>query len=160
MRKFGPSVVYIVPSVVIGLISLFLGVFLLLKSKVAGIAFFALVFLPLSFILLYLNYRSLFVDDSQLCLKTVLGKKCVSWDKVRSVRVEKLGMRNVLWIDGEDVTLITPLIFSDLKGLKDFLVEKVGEKVSSEGWQRSLIDLLMLYFAMFFLLFVVLIKII
>ncbi len=159
MKRFGTSVIYIVPSIVIGLVSLLLGVLLIFKSKVAGIAFFALVFIPLSFILIYMNYRSLLMDDSQLCLRTIFSKKCLLWDRIKSVRVERLGMRNALWIEADDFTLITPLTFSNLKELRDFLSQKLGNRVSFEGWRRSIVDLVMLYLAMLFLLFVVLIKI-
>ncbi len=160
MKRFKPSFLYIVPSVIIGAISLFLCLALIFKNKTAGLLFLVVVLIPLIFILIFINFRFITIEDEKMCFKTLLTKRCLDFKNIEHVRVQRIGMRNVLWVESKDGSIITPLIFSDIKSLRDTLKEMLGEKVSLDNWRRSTMDLILLYLATVFLIFVVLVKLI
>lgn len=157
MKRYGPSPLYIIPSVVIGAVVLFLTVAFFFKGKIWGVGFALFFALPLFFILLFVNYRFIYLSDSEICVKGLLGKRCFSWDQVELIEVRKLGIRNVLWIQCTDGVSIVPLVFGDLEGIYKSLKEIVPEKVK-DGWKRSQMDILLLYMTAAFLLFTTLSK--
>lgn len=158
MKKFGPSWIFIIPSIVIEVITLFLGIALLFKAKTLGIGFFILVFVPLTFILLFVNYRKIVIHQDKICFHSLFSKKCLSYEKIKNVDLRKIGVRNTLWVEHENGLIITPMVFSKPASLKEAFEEKLGEKVSDENWKYSSLDIALLYLAAIFLVFVVLIR--
>ena len=153
--RFGPSPVYIVPSAVIGLVVIFIDVAFFMKGTGWGVIFSLLFLVPLLFILFYINYKFIEVYDDALCVEGIFGSKCFPWEQIESVEVKRVGMRNVLWIQaGSDVQLV-PLIFKDTEAIRKAISEKIGDRCRGDRWERSSVDLILLYMTAFFLLFVV-----
>ncbi len=155
-KRYGPSPLYIIPSAVIGAVVALLTLAFFAKGKVWGIGFGLLFLVPLTAILLFINFRFLVIKDEDICSRTVFGTRCIPKDQIEKVAVKRLGMRKVLWIQAQDNVMIVPLIFRDIQGLKRSLTEALGNRVDQEGWSRSVIDIALLYLTALFLVAVVL----
>ncbi|BAT71197.1 conserved hypothetical protein [Thermosulfidibacter takaii ABI70S6] len=143
---------------VIGAVVIFLTVAFFLKGKYWGISFGVFFLIPLVFILLFINYRFILLDDKKLCLKSIFGKRCFRWDEIESVETQRLGIRNTLWIRAKDKVLIVPLIFSNLEDLCSRLGERLQDRFKATSLRRSTIDLILLYLTALFLLTITLSK--
>ncbi len=159
MKKFGPDMIYLIPSAVIGAVILLLTVAFFFKGKAWGLIFLFFFALPVVFILTFINFRFLHIHEDKLCVVSIFGKRCFPWDAITQVKTARLGMRNVLWIEAGDSAQIVPLIFSHLQLIKRLMAEKLGDRCESEGWERSHIDLILLYMTAGFLAFIVISKI-
>ncbi len=158
MKRYGPSPLYIIPSVVIGAVVLFLTIAFFFKGRYWGIGFGIFFFIPLILILLFVNYRFILIDQEKLCIKGIFGKRCFKWEDIEDVETKRLGIRNTLWIRTKEHTAIVPMIFSDLKGLREELEARLGERFKADKWHRSPADLLLLYLTALFLLTITLTK--
>ncbi len=153
--RFGPSPIYIVPSVVIGLVVTFIDVAFFMKGIGWGVIFSALFLIPLLFIIFYINYRFIEIYDDALCVEGIFGSRCFPWDQIESVEVKRVGMRNVLWIQTDSDVQLVPIIFKDIEVLRRAISDRLGDKCKGDRWERSSVDLILLYMAALFLLFVV-----
>ncbi len=160
MKRFGPSPLYIIPSVVIWAVVLFLNLAFLQKGRVWGVGFFVLFLAPITVLLLFVNFRYLILKEDSLCFRTILGTRCIPLDEIEGVELKRLGIRKVIWVRARDGVIISPLIFGNLEALKTALSERLGDRCQREGWDRSMGDALLLYLTALFLLTIVASKLI
>lgn len=157
--SFGPSPIYIFPSVVIGIV-VFAFFFYLYESGSPFTYIFLVIFaIPITLMLLYTNLRTLKVYEDRLTIYSIFGKTEIPFDSISLVKVMRIGIRNVLLIEADGRIYLTPFVFSSVAELKDILVEKLGNKVERVGWERSIGDIILIYLIAILLLLVFLVKV-
>jgi len=151
---FGPSPIYMIPSAVIGVVLWAYFFYLLHYSGKLSLIFLVIFAVPITLLVFYINYRVIKVEDNGLVFYSLFGKKKLAFEAINSIRVVKVGMRKVLWVESEKGILIIPFVFSRIANLRDVLKERLGEVIDVEGWERSLSDIILLYFIAILLLLV------